>query len=333
DDTVFTIKDGLYPDHLYRFYLTPENWSSDYNIFIEDTFNFETEEFLSCTQLCFTAEYPYYLYGAGNDTLFRYSTSGDEFIFKSQPDDDGLAISLNGDHMIYGKNKVDPNTLETELCNIQEEMDYWTCFDILTISDNGIFVGETVSYGDMVAYDLINKTLIHEIKSRYGIDRPKVSPNGEYVVLIGYYNPGFEIWKYNPDSLKYLRGTRIHGDYHEQDNYVFKQSAGESSFYLLNGNNLELWSCETEQLISSYNVDAEKIVQIDPVTKNIVAYGDEKLLIYDGSDFRLLWELRIDPNHIEDWPYYLHLGQIAVINSIVYTNNKKIDLKNYETVN
>jgi hypothetical protein len=67
------------------------------------------------------------------------------------------------------------------------------------------------------------------------------------------------------------------------------------------------------------------------VTKNIVAYKPGHLLIFDPLSFKLLWDAALDPTYMTDYNGF-HSGQFVVVNSVIYTNGKKLDLNKYEKI-
>lgn len=335
-DTSYSIKDGLIFNRRYYFYLNPKNeeywFSTNAGIrLIKDHYSIG-ENFYQSDQLCFAAVSPYNIYGKNADTLFKYSTSSGEYTSKALTSKFGMAASLNDKYLISGEYIINPLTLESQNIDIQKEMGFWEFFIKLSISDNGIFVGEDRNYYDKVAYDLENIKPVQVIEVPHQLlYRPKVSSNGQYIVMTADYKPRIEIWKFNADSNKYILLCRKTGNYNENTHFSFAQTNSESKFYIANGNYIELWSCEQTQVLQSYLTEATDVIQIDPVTKNVIAYKAGHLLIYDPNDFSLQWDIVIDPSYMDDWNAW-HPGQFVIVNSIIYTNSKKLDLKNYEKV-
>jgi hypothetical protein len=335
-DTSYSIKDGLIFDRRYYFYMIPKDevnyfFNYDYLRLIKDHYSIG-DTFCQSNQLCFAAVSPYNIYGKNANTLFKYSTSNGEFTSKALTSKFGMAASLNDNYLISGEYLINTLTLESQNIDIQKEMGFWEFFTTLSISDNGIFVGETRYYYDKVAYDLENIKPVQVIKVPYqSLHIPKVSPNGQYIVMTADYNSRIEIWKFNADSNKYIMLCRKYGNYNENTHISFLQTNSESKFYIANGNYIELWSCEQTQALQSYLTEATDILQIDPVTKNVIAYKAGHFLIYDPNDFSLQWDVVLDPGYIDYWNTW-HPEQYVVVNSVVYTNSKKLDLKNYEKV-
>jgi hypothetical protein len=333
NDTIYNTDDGFYPKRRYYFTMSPNSGSGESSVLaIKRQKDYVLKEsFLPAGTFAFADVNPYNIYCASSDVLYKYSTATNTIESVTVQAEDGLQVSLNNQYLYGGKYIINPLTLEFQELNIKGEMGFTTPYFVTSISDNGVFAGVTNSYAEKVAYDLINKKPIQTISSPNSIYRPRISPNGEYIVLFGLTPTRFEIWKYNADSSKYIEQFVQNGEYNRETKLLFVQDNTESKFYILNGSALELWSCELNTLLESHYLDISNLIQIDPVTKNLVAYSDGYIKVYNTDNYSLLWQVGIDP-HLTEQLFDFINKQIVVVNSVIYIKNQKIDLKNYETV-
>lgn len=323
NDTSFIIKDGIYGDREYYFYLIPK--SPHYGYYkIGKSYSGAGDQFYPNTKLCFASVPPYNIYGVTSNYFFRYNTSTGDYNQLALNTIGFLGSSLNDQYTLCNYYRINPNTFSEKYIDVAYGLHTYTGGKI-TISNNGIVVGHYNNNGSYIEYADLNKLTTNNIKVPFSITNSSISPNGQYIVITGGNPSYFEIWKFNLSLGKYSFYDKQEGDY-LGSNITFQQTDSLSKFYISNGNNIELWSCENKSLLKSNKTLASDVFQIDPITKNLICFNFGRLYIYEPDEFKLLWELGLEK-------YYFDPPQIVVVNSIIYSRNKKIDLRKYEKAN
>lgn len=333
NDTTYVIKDGLYPNMRYQLVMTGDYMYEDFSYSTqlrkEFIYNLETDTFELENYLFVNAAEPLHIYGEMHGNLAKFDVNNGSYTQSSVKYEHNIGLSGNGAYLVSGETKVNPHSYFTTNLDLKTAFKLFAGVGNYTISNNGILVGSNI-YDDLIAYDVKNEKTIQEITSKYNIFAPVISPDGNYIVLRGDYNPRIEFWKYNDQSGLYEEISYYHGEY-KTSKVVFDQSS-ESNFYILNGNKAEYWSCTEEKVLKSFTTDAHTIICIDPLTGYLVADGDLMLHFYDPKTGEKVREV----GYFEDYysRYRSQMGEpFVVVNDVIYFNNKQLDLKNYEKLN
>ena len=113
---------------------------------------------------------------------------------------------------------------------------------------------------------------------------------------------------------------------------VFDNKLESSCFFIVNGNQVEYWSCDKETMEYSFATEDKNAVCIDPVTNNLITYKEQCLYFYDI-------ETKQKVRKVGYYKYYKNSqgGKVpkkfVVIDDVIYVDNKKLDLKQYEKIN
>ena len=333
NDTTFVIKEGMYPDMRYHCVMISDWMNDDYStstdIRKEFIYNIETDTFELENVLRVGIAEPQHIYGEMNDKLVLLDVGTGNYIQTPVNYESNIGLSGNGHYLVSGENKVDPLTYNTTKLDLKNVFNLFVGVGNYCISNNGILVGSNM-YEEMIAYDVENEKPIQEITSKHSIFSPVISPDGNYIVLRGDYRPRIEFWKYNNESGLFEEISYYHGNY-KNSKVIFDQSAA-SNFYLINDNKIEYWSCAEEKVLKSFSSEGHTLVCIDPITGYLVVDGNQVLYIYDPETGNKVREV----GYFKDY-YSRYMGRIgepfALVNDVIYFDNKQLDLKNYEKLN
>ena len=232
-----------------------------------------------------------------------------------------LCIAPDNEYFISGRYLLDPADMS--------RMKLLTGF-----SENGSFPGndsrvsisvkEKALYefwwlGKCYFYDIKYDSIIREFGHR-GLQRPTISPNGEYIIT--KHRDQEKIYIYEIDGTNItLAKSIIASSMH----FTFLNDTLQSRFLAINGSNLELWSCDTRSLVQSVSTSAEQVLEYDPVSNTVLCSG---ALSTGGGLFQVY---SIEPSLEQknvfrpgefDWNPQYYRDVISYVNSTLFVGNR-----------
>ncbi|MDZ7742644.1 MAG: WD40 repeat domain-containing protein [Bacteroidota bacterium] len=301
-DTSISIVGGLFPEYNYRLY-----WYGDSSKLLPSGYMVCNAEFLPgkylgipAEQFAFTISYPQKLYAVSYDEIYQYDalsvslqqeTQGNErpHDICASPNNDYLIQSTVFDNIIKIFNPNELNDFQNiEISNL---IGYYAKLYQVDVANNGLLVG-ILSDGNILGYDIESGDTLFIVSASLSPDvsRIYISPSGSY--FLTWEHPEYETYLYQIQNSEIDRVIYLGNEF--RNVYFIPDKSLDQYYCLTTGQEIRIYKCADQSLISSFPSSSERISNIDPISGYLVGsnHTTDTYQFYDPGNGGLIKELK-----------------------------------------